>query len=50
MELERHKIDVASEAHDPAVYQFLVGMKHINDEDDVEVAPETLSSVEMIAK
>ena len=30
-ELERLKIDVASEFRDPTDYQFLVGMHHIDD-------------------
>ena len=30
----RSSIDVASESRDPTDYQFLVGMQHINDEDD----------------
>ena len=32
-ELERFKINVASERRDPANYQFLIGMQHIDDED-----------------
>ena len=31
-ELERLKIEVASESRDPKDYQFLVGLQHINDE------------------
>ena len=32
-ELERLKIEVASESRDPKDYQFLVGLQHIDDED-----------------
>ena len=34
-ELERLKIEVASESRDPKDYQFLVGLQHIDDEDDL---------------